>query len=351
MEAPYTATFMTKPREINFLKHPSNPIFSPAAFPAWDAAYVARPTVIFDGVQYHMFYAGFNTNVYNWAVGHATSPDGIVWTRDSLHNPVLIQGSPGSWDSGGVGVSSVLFDGDSLHMWYTGAYTGNINYKIGYATSTDGGITWTKYNDTTTTSILYAESDPVLDVGQPGSWDRTVVKYPHVILEGDTFKMWYVGRNNNDQAIGYATSPDGIVWSKDTLHNPVLMPGTPTCWDTSRVDDPCVVFDGTFYHMFYMGGLIYTNHQIGYAWSSDGIHWTKYNDPRTQGWKYAISDPVLKTGPYGSWEFFWVGDPWVMLDDQSGRLKMWYTGFDNTRQFGYATGSMDPLILAPIPEE
>jgi len=345
MEEPFWATFRTKAQQILLSKYYGNPIMSSGSYPAWDAAYIASPSVVYDDDQYHMFYNGNNPFLYNWAIGHATSSDGITWTKDSLNNPVLTAGSPGSWDDESVLVSSVLIYGSTFHLWYTGAQTGNIYWKIGYAWSTDNGITWTKWDDPSTTNPPYAESDPVLDVGSPVSWDRRTVKSPHVILENDIFKMWYVGNiSTYGQSIGYAWSHDGIEWTKDTLHNPVLTPGTSYCWDVRGVDEPCVVFDGAFYHMFYMGGLMYTDHQIGYAWSADGINWEKYDNPYTTDWPYRISDPVLKSGPYGSWEFFWVGDPWVILDSQSGHIKIWYTGYYNTRQFGYAIGVMDPLV-------
>jgi hypothetical protein len=291
-----------------------------------------------------MFYGGYNPNQYNWAVGHATSLDGISWRKDTLNNPVLFHGPPGSWDSESIHVSSVLYDGSIFHLWYAGVYTGNVNWKIGYAWSFDG-IEWIKYDDSLTTSILYAESDPVLDVGPPNSWDASVIKYPHVIRVRDSLKMWYGGRNGDDWAIGYATSIDGIEWIKYS-QNPILLPGSSQCWDYPRIDDPCVVFDGNIYHMFYNGGLLFTFHQIGYAWSEDGKTWGKYDNPTTTEWPYAISDPVLRPGPNGSWDYFWVGDPWVIIDIQTGTMRMWYTGYYNRRHIGYATGVMDPIVPA-----
>ena len=55
LSADYFATFKTKPREITITKYPGNPIMSSGSYPAWDAAYIASPSVIFDDHQYHMF--------------------------------------------------------------------------------------------------------------------------------------------------------------------------------------------------------------------------------------------------------------------------------------------------------
>ena len=54
------------------------------------------------------------------------------------------------------------------------------------------------------------------------------------------------------------------------------------------------------------------NFRIGYATSSDGIAWTKYDDPSTTAPPYAESDPVLGLGP-GSFETVWVYFPQVII--------------------------------------
>ncbi len=113
-------------------------------------------------------------------IGHATSPDGLTWTKDPS-NPVLTVGSTGSWDISRVEFPSVVFDGTTYHMWYTGGEV--YNSKIGYAKSVDGSI-WMKY-----------PSNPVLNVGQAGTWDSKFVSYCSVMDTGVKYKMWYCGGN------------------------------------------------------------------------------------------------------------------------------------------------------------
>ncbi len=150
---------------------------------------------------------------------------------------------------------------------------------IGHATSADG-ITWIK--DTL--------NNPVLDVGPNGAWDDVWISCPSVIFDGSEYHMWYSGYDGTNSAyikIGHASSPDGIVWTKDPS-NPVLTPGN---WDYPRVDFPEVVFDGADFHMWYSGGE-YFDWQIGYATSPDGSTWTKD----------MANNPVLETGAAGSWD-------------------------------------------------
>jgi sucrose-6-phosphate hydrolase SacC (GH32 family) len=46
------------------------------------------PTVIYFNSQYHMIYQGRNIVTGTVRLGHATSPDGIDWTKDP-QNPVI----------------------------------------------------------------------------------------------------------------------------------------------------------------------------------------------------------------------------------------------------------------------
>jgi len=231
-------------------------------------------------------------------------------TMDSFPgNPVLDRGPPGSWDDDSIGGGDIHYDGTTYHAWYTG---GDGSYaRIGYATSPDG-ITWTKH-----------PSNPVVDIGSPGSWDDKRAMGPTVVYDGTTYHMWYSG-SDNTYRIGYATSPDGIAWTK-SLANPVLNPG-PGSWDSDHVSSNMVFYDGITYHMWYAGrdGL---NHRIGYATSPDGISWTK-----------SASNPVLNLGPSGSWDDDHVITPRILYNATTSTYEMWYTGSDGLYyRVGYAT--------------
>ncbi len=337
----------------------------------------------------------------------------ILWTKydDPIttdpafaeSDPVLNPGPSGSWDVGFVGTPSVLFDGEIYHMWY-GNFANGKHERIGYATSTDG-LNWTKYDDSTTTSPQFAESDPVLIPGEAGAWDDEDVATPTVILIDTTYHMWYAGGYYSILSIGHATSTDGINWERDP-NNPVLVPGTngswddvwiyAPCvlfkdniyhmwyegyngtgnqvrighatsphpdsswtkdpsnpvlrfgvagsWDSPRVDSPRVIFDGNTYHMWYSGGGWYV-WNIGYATSQDGNIWTKYDDPTTTSIQFAESDPVLVKGPSGTWDDYNAGFCFVLFDTTESNFKMWYSGGNGVGngQVGYATALVTAL--------
>ena len=326
----------------------------------------------------------------------------IDWEK-APGNPVLDPGPSGAWDDGFVGMPTILFDGNTYHMWYAGR--NNIQH-IGYAASPNG-ITWTKYDDPNTTGLLFAESDPVLNPGQPGAWDEKQASAPFVLLLDTTYHMWYRGKDYTSSggppSIGHATSMNGINWDKDTLNNPVLSPGTAGSWDAGyigyqsvvfdgsiyhlwykgwngiddhaqfghatsphpdsawtkdpnnpvmsfgssgswdypRVDFPRVIYNGNTYHMWYSGGGQFT-WKIGYATSPDGSSWTKYDDSTTTDPLFAESDTVLDKGSTGSWEDTWVGLCSVILDTTNSIYKMWYTGGNGVwdGHIGYASSDI-----------
>jgi len=158
--------------------------------------------------EYKMWYGGVNTDpTFICNIGYATSLDGKTWDRDTLNNPVLRIGEPGAWDDNFVGKPYVLQIGARYYMWYSGEQNASIARQIGLAYSSNG-IDWMKYDDSTTTSVAYANSDPVLKPSF-GQWDADYVQYPSILLIGDTLHMWYDGSRSPATTylwrIGHAT--------------------------------------------------------------------------------------------------------------------------------------------------
>ncbi len=282
----------------------------PQGVGAWDSWWVGTPTVISDGGQLEMWYIGADPS---WVgqIGQATSPDGIGWTK-SASNPLLpgweaevrkegpadykmwvtrdesiyratstdglawtVDATPalsptlqdGTFDRDAVGDPSIVVNGGVYWMFYNGYTAQGDLWQIGAATSTDG-IHWTR-----------VQAAPVLGPGGPGAWDENHALDPMIILDGGTFKMWYSAFDANwVRRIGYATSPDGVNWTK-YASNPVFE-GAPGQWDDGGVHNMAVLHDNG-YHMWYS-----CNGQIGYVTSPDGIDWTRF-----------LSGPVLSPGP------------------------------------------------------
>jgi predicted GH43/DUF377 family glycosyl hydrolase len=242
------------------------------------------------------------------AVAVASSP--VKWIKYN-NNPVLSPGPSGSWDGTTIYSSFVMQVGNELWLYYMGG--DGTNQRIGLAKSTDGR-SWTKYN-----------SNPIMDVGDSGNWDSTVVSMPYIVKDGSTYMMWYHGSDGTTLRIGHATSQDGINWTKFS-DNPVLDVGSLGSWEDTHVTFPYVIKDGDEYRMWYIG--YHGNVQnIGYASSTDGTNWTKYAD-----------NPVLVQGANNEWDDTSVSSPQVF--NISGTLRMWYSGYNgNNWCIGTATSS------------
>ncbi|MBN1483537.1 MAG: BMP family ABC transporter substrate-binding protein [Chloroflexia bacterium] len=253
----------------------------------WDGNRLGAPRVISDSGGYRMWYDGYNESgpQRGWAIGLAESTNGLTWTKYA-GNPVLRPGEEGSWDNLFRGQVAVLKDNGLYNMWYSGASEGP--WETGYATSTNG-ISWS----------IYA-GNPVLTVGGPGSWDEMEANGPAVLLDGSLYRMWYHGCNADYSqcSIGYATSTNGLDWNK-YAGNPVLS-GTLGAWDETAVLWPAVVESGGGYELWY-----YSNSQIGYATSADGVHWAKYPDPvLSESWYGAVvrnMSVLRENGDYKMW--------------------------------------------------
>jgi predicted GH43/DUF377 family glycosyl hydrolase len=191
-------------------------------------------------------------------------------------NRQLVVGVGNPWEGSLVTYPSVFHNSSKFMMWYTGEDVKGYD-QIGLAMSIDG-VNWSKY-----------DGNPVLKLGPSGSWDSGSVIGCSVIFDNGIFKMWYGGQTYqyrsavNSWQIGYATSPDGIHWTK-YAGNPVLTNGTIDSWDGARIINPVVLHEKTGYIMYYAGvawknGNIDTNSvNVGLALSDDGIQWTKHGE-------------------------------------------------------------------------
>lgn len=251
---------------------------------AWDGRAVAKAAVVRDDNIFRMWYDGTNL-LGEVQVGLASSANGTTWNK-SAANPVLT-GTPGAWDElAAERAPWIIKEGSIFKMWYESGEP----RQLGYATSPNG-VTWAKH-----------PANPVLQPG-PDGFDSIFVGHGAVLHEG-IYKLWYHAQGNEGAIIAYATSPDGINWTKQ---GPVLYPEGGN-WDEGAVWGPSVLRYNGLYWMWYAGAGPQTSPAVGLATSFDGVTWTRVG-----------TAPVIS-------EATAIGDPHVLL--HGSILKMWYQDFE-----------------------
>jgi WD40 repeat protein len=251
---------------INITRHPDNPILTTGGGGAFNEFESSSPYVVYDGSLYHMLFIGRrdegDTRVYK--IGYATSSDGVQWDFYA-QNPIQLES--GNIDS----IGPILYLNGYYKMWY--AKDGDI-YHARTENPGDSPLSMKQCGDT-----------PVITKGDVGEWDEVYAVAGSIIYENGMYKMWYTGRTGTTNKIGYATSPDGIYWTK-YAGNPV--------YDDTNIDyegAPAVIHDSEGYKMYYTAPYaVGVTYPIRLAISGDGINWSKYSDT-----------PVLAAGS-DSWD-------------------------------------------------
>ncbi|GAB4574804.1 MAG: hypothetical protein Kow0077_23160 [Anaerolineae bacterium] len=244
---------------------------------AWDSGFVIPGEVIYADGRFHMFYTG-GTSYTNepWAIGYASSEDGIHWVR-YIGNPI-IERCRSPFDCG-LSLGAVLREEE---QWV--AYL-NPHRRAGILP----GRQVLRATASAPTGPWIVDRTPVLE-GARGSWDHYLIA-DDVIRTADGYRLYFTGWDRYlHPAVGLATSEDGITFTKyrdpDAVTfarcTPILeTTGETSPWDAGGVQTVSVWHTEDRWDLFYYGtpngDPASTLHAgIGYAFSTDGIHWNRY---------------------------------------------------------------------------
>jgi predicted GH43/DUF377 family glycosyl hydrolase len=268
-----------------WVKYSGNPVLGGKLGTCFDVS------VLKEGDTYRMW--------FSWrpkkSIALTESKDGVAWSE-----PVIAIGPNDrtDWESD-LNRPVVIKNGGRYQMWYTGQARGKS--WIGHATSMDAK-TWKRESD-----------KPVLSATEP--WEKVAVMCPHVLFDDKAkqYRMWYSGGEQYEpNAIGHATSPDGLTWKKNSA-NPVFTPDPKNGWEKDRVTACQVIPRGDGYVMFYIGFRDQHTAQIGLARSRDGI----------TDWQRHPANPIIRPGP-NRWDHDAVYKPYAIHDGKKWLL--WYNG-------------------------
>jgi predicted GH43/DUF377 family glycosyl hydrolase len=135
-------------------------------------------------------------------------------------------------------------------------------------------------------------NSPVLKLSS--DWDSNWLEPKSIVQTDSLFHMWYFGANKQWKGgLGYATSTDGIQWQRYDK-NPILTKGEPGAWNEAGIGGGSVILmDSIFYGWFWGWNADRSSNGLGLATSTDGINWTEYEN-----------NPVISSAATGDWDDF-----------------------------------------------
>ena len=196
----------------------------------WDSWYAK------DGDTWHGFFLQADTSLIdpdlrhlNVSQGHATSKDLTNWTHlGTMFKPAAAP----AWDDSTTWTGSVVQDDAGLwHLFYTGTTLAekSLYQRIGHATSTDAH-SWVRVGSGLCLDLEGPNADTYEKDHIIGHWHDRAMRDPWVMRDPDSdgWLMYFTARApgipepNAGGAIGFATSSDLIHW---TLRPPVFTGG------------------------------------------------------------------------------------------------------------------------------
>ena len=274
-------------------KSPSNPVLGKPFGTCFDAA------VLHENPLYRMW--------FSWrpekSIAYCESTDGVKWT-----DPVVVL-SPAQGEQD-VNRPAILHRDGLYHIWFT-SQTATKSW-INYATSPDGKI-WKRISN-----------PAAMTADRP--WEKVAVMCPEVLWDTDLglYRMWYSGGEQFEpDAIGYATSKDGVGWTKQP--DPIFTADHSLEWERAKVTACSIRRMGAWHYMFYIGFKDEHTAAIGVAKSLDGV----------SGWIRNKQNPIIRHGAILAWDGAAVYKPVPVMEPD--RWLLWYNARRrSTEQIGLA---------------
>ena len=180
-------------------------------------------------------------------------------------------------------------------------------------------------------SFVSYPNNSVFSAADTNAWDRHIRERGWIIREDSTYNMWYTGyaSEEGERHLGFAQSTDGIHWTRYPS-NPIYSAG----W----VEDVCVVKSNGTYYMF-SEGRGDTAHLLT---STDKINWKEKGNLDIR----QTNGQPIKPGPFGT-PTIWIEDSIWYLFYERNDLGIWLA--KSTDQIKW-TNVQDSPVIALGPE-
>jgi len=223
---------------------------------------------------------------------------------------IVLAPNPASGWEDDINRPAVVRRADGYHMWYTGQTWSPTPSREGRQ---DGNSAIGYATSSDGVNWTRRSGKPALSPQLP--WEDVAVMCPDVLWDEkeSQWRMWYsAGAQYEPNAVGYAASKDGVNWIRDP-GNPIFRPDPRFDWEKQRVAGIQVIPHGDWFYAFYIGYRDIDHAQIGLARSRDGLH----------RWERCSANPIIRA----------IGDgfdadacykPYAVYSD--GKWMLWYNG-------------------------
>jgi hypothetical protein len=254
-------------------------VFCPRDHHPWMRTHAANPVAEARGADTIRVYFSCrddrNRSSIAWVEIDMRRPTEVVRIAD---HAVVGPGRAGTFDDSGTSMGWLVRRDSQRFLYYLGW---NLGVTVPWRNSIGLAISAGQDGE----FVRYSEA-PIMD---RSAEDPFSISYPCVLLEGETWRMWYGsnlawGTEQADMAhvLKHAQSCDGISWTRDGQVAVGFQ-----CPDEYAMSKPCVIREQGKYRMWY--SYRGTAYRIGYAESDDGRCWTRRDheagiDPSNTGW-------------------------------------------------------------------
>lgn len=249
--------------------HKIKHLFVPDGQTDWMASHAANPVAVWrEAGVYRVYFTSRNKQQRS----HIAYVD-IDFENDFncvgiSTSPVIMPGEPGLFDDSGTAMGYYIEINGVPHIYYLGW---NLKVTVPWLNT----IGLAKQNKETGVFEKVSQA-PIMDRSHE---DPYSISYPSILFDDGKYKMWYgsnLGWGDTEESmqhvIKYAESTDGIHWHR-TNHIAINLMHE----GEYAISKPFVTKQDGCYSMWYSyrgNGHIKT-YRIGYATSSDGIHWER----------------------------------------------------------------------------
>jgi hypothetical protein len=251
---------LTSPNGINWALNPSTAVFERSAS-GWDKKSIETPDVVYYRGKYHLFYTGYPVafdDPFAYRIGHASSFDGITWTRETPANmPLLAPSDPTNatnttalltFDQWIVAEPGAVVFNDKIYLYF--AATGS-NSEVG---STADVIGLSIYDGDTDAWSAQKEVMRAEQAVYPRVNNIKGFSTPSATLMDNKVHLFETIVTDipfNHFKIHHAYSADGETnWVQDKTH---IIEKTEFDWHSDDIVGPTALLDGKTVYLWYGG--------------------------------------------------------------------------------------------------